>query len=109
MRLSGLVIRILPEDHDTHILQRRQFEGAIDVFGSRKYQMFPAFCFDKLLHRARVVVLIEVGEENRATPLASARNCQLIVTRPVSLESAPYLAALVASSCNAMPSDCEAD
>ena len=43
MRLAVIVIRILPQNHDTHIRERRQFEGSIDVFGSREDTMSPAF------------------------------------------------------------------
>jgi len=43
------VIRILPQNHDAHIRQGRQFEGSIDVFGSREYVVSPAFCLDESL------------------------------------------------------------
>jgi len=49
MRLVVIVIRILPQNHDTHIRQRRQFEGSIDVVGSGEYTMPPAFSLDERL------------------------------------------------------------
>ena len=36
MRLSWLVIRVLPEDHDAHRLRRRQLERGEQLFTRRK-------------------------------------------------------------------------
>ena len=49
MRLVGIVIRILPQNHDTHFRQRRQFESTIDVFGSGKYTVFSALRLNECL------------------------------------------------------------
>lgn len=49
MRLVVIVIWILPKNYDTHIRQRRQFEGTIDVFGSGEDAVFSTFSLDESL------------------------------------------------------------
>src|SRR6185503_13340519 len=82
-------------------------------FGSQSKLASPLSCCSMLARMTRRPKLREVGGAIRGPPLsfhsstsASARNCQVRLSLPLIDDSAPCLAALVASSCSASAKPC---